>query len=329
MRILALRALGLGDIMTAVPSLRALRRHHGDAHVMLASPAWLHPLLDWIDLADEHLRVDDLSNGCPPTGPIDLAVNLHGRGPQSHRWLMAMQPRAMLAFRHSDEPSVPGPAWSEDEHEVVRWCRLLAWSGIEADPDDLDIDAPPAPPSVADAVLVHPGAKDAARRWPPDRWAQVVAGLADEGARPFITGSASERELCLSIARRAGRPSSSVLAGRLDVLGLAGAVAAARLVISGDTGVAHLATALRRPSVTLFGPTPPSAWGPPPDRSMHRVIWHGRTGDPHGDRVFEGLESISVAEVEAEVRAARREGPPIEDCLVPAAGRTGRCDPRS
>jgi ADP-heptose:LPS heptosyltransferase len=70
-------------------------------------------------------------------------------------------------------------------------------------------------------------------------------------------------------------------------------------VVCGDTGVAHLATALRTPSVVLFGPTPPARWGPPADRPWHRVLWAGRTGDPHGRSADDGLLEIDVADVTA------------------------------
>jgi ADP-heptose:LPS heptosyltransferase len=55
-------------------------------------------------------------------------------------------------------------------------------------------------------------------------------------------------------------------------------------VLCADTGVAHLATAFGTPSVVLFGPTPPARWGPPPERTRHRVLWSGGRGDANGDR---------------------------------------------
>jgi hypothetical protein len=50
----------------------------------------------------------------------------------------------------------------------------------------------------------------------------------------------------------------------------------------------------------LFGPTSPAVWGPPP-LARHRVLWAGRTGDPHGTRCDPGLRDISVARVVAEM----------------------------
>ena len=78
---------------------------------------------------------------------------------------------------------------------------------------------------------------------------------------------------------------------------LAAVVAAARVVVCGDTGVAHLATAYRRPSVVLFGPVSPALWGPPP-RAQHVVLWHGDgTGDPWGTDLDPALAKVTVDEV--------------------------------
>jgi len=80
-------------------------------------------------------------------------------------------------------------------------------------------------------------------------------------------------------------------------------------VVSGDTGIAHLATAYRRPSVVLFGPVPPRRWGPPPDRPYHRAIWHGtraERGDDPGPAVHPALLKIRVDEVLAEAEQAER-----------------------
>ena len=79
-------------------------------------------------------------------------------------------------------------------------------------------------------------------------------------------------------------------------------VAAARLLVSPDTGVAHLATAFGTPSVVLFGPTPPARWGPPADRPQHRALWAGRTGDNFAPAPDAGLLQLTVEQV---LQAAR------------------------
>jgi ADP-heptose:LPS heptosyltransferase len=74
-------------------------------------------------------------------------------------------------------------------------------------------------------------------------------------------------------------------------------VASARLVVCGDTGVAHIASNYRTPSIVLFGPVSPATWGPPPD-PRHLVIFHGDgTGNPHGKTADAALLQITAAEV--------------------------------
>ena len=111
-----------------------------------------------------------------------------------------------------------------------------------------------------------------------------------------ITGGAAERRLAAGIGREAGLEPGAVLAGRTRLLQLTALVSAATLVVCGDTGIAHLATAFRTPSVVLFGPTSPARWGPPPGR-CHRVLWKGTTGDPHAAEPDTGLLGIAVGEV--------------------------------
>jgi ADP-heptose:LPS heptosyltransferase len=296
--ILVLRALGLGDLLTAVPALRGLRAEHPADRLVLATPAWLAPLVDLAGAADALVPVDGLDAAIGGPAP-DLAVNLPGRGPRSHRLLAATRPRRMLAFGNA-AAGFAGPAWSAGEHEVRRWCRLLSTYGIACDPGDLDLAVPGALPAVPGATIVHPGAKSPTRRWPPDRFAAVARRLAAAGHEVVVTGSAGERALAETVAAAAGLPRSRVLAGRTDTAALAALVAGARLLVSGDTGIAHLATAYRTPSVVLFGPVPPRLWGPPPDRPYHRAIWHGTRvdrGDDPGPDPHPALLRVTVAEV--------------------------------
>lgn len=143
-RALVLRALGLGDLLTAVPALRALRRGLPDARIALAAPAALGPLARATGAVDDVLPADGLDAPLRAAGPVDVAVNLHGSGPQSHRLLAALKPGRLLAFACPAAPHDDGPAWDSAEHEVARWCRLAAWYGFRADPRDLDLPAPEA-----------------------------------------------------------------------------------------------------------------------------------------------------------------------------------------
>ncbi|MGH8902465.1 MAG: glycosyltransferase family 9 protein, partial [Egibacteraceae bacterium] len=230
----------------------------------------------------------------------DMAVNLHGRGPESHRTLLAAEPGTLLTFRH---PHVAGPddgpEWRHDEHEVARWCRLLSAYGIAADPDRLHLDVPTrgVPPGARGATLLHPGAAFPARRWPAERWAAVAHAEQASGRPVVITGGPDEAGLAEQVACAAGLAPGAVMAGRTGLLELAALVAVAGRIVCGDTGVAHLATATRTPSVVLFGPTDPARWGPSVDRPLHCTLWAGQTGDPYAQRPDPGLLRISVDDV--------------------------------
>lgn len=324
--LVALRALGLGDLLTAVPALRALRRHHPRHRIVLAAPAALAPLAALTGAVDATVDTAPLAPLDPRLQGADVAVNLHGRGPQSHGLLRASQPRRLLAFA---EPGADGsgPRWRADEHEVLRWCRMLEAHGIPADPHDLRLPRPDAatPEDARGAVLLHPGAASGSRRWPVERFAAVARSLARDGDRVLVTGSAGEAELAAAVVAGAGLAPEDAVAGRTDLPGLLALVADAACVVCGDTGVAHVATAMGTPSVLLFGPTPPGHWGPlvgrDTDPPRHAVLWAGRTGDPHADEPDPGLLQVVPDEVLRTVAAVRGAGRgaagPVELGAVP------------
>jgi Glycosyltransferase family 9 (heptosyltransferase) len=296
-----------------VPALRALRRGFPDHELVLAAPSPLRDLVELSGVACTLLPTRELEplrwSGPAPTA----AVNLHGRGPQSHRLLQALRPARLVAFG-CEEAGHVGPAWDADEHEVRRWCRLLAESlSTPVDPADLVLEAPRVEPPVGGAVVVHPGAAFPSRRWPADRFAAVARWARGEGHDVVVTGGPDEVGLGEAVRRRAGLPVGALLAGRTDLAQLAAEVAAARLVVCGDTGVAHLATAYATPSVLVFGPTPPSRWGPLVP-GPHEVLWHGTAvGDPWADRPDPALLATGVDEVvgaATELLALTRSGSP-------------------
>lgn len=294
--LLVLRALGLGDFLAAVPALRALSEAFPDHRRVLACPSPLEPLA-------LHSRTVDEVLPTAPLAAIDwqrpgVAVNLHGRGPESHRRLLDTRPGRLIAFSSPELPETAGlPRWRADEHEVARWCRLLAECGIPADPARLELPRRglPAVREARGATVVHPGAASAARRWPPARWAAVVRAELAAGRRVVVTAGPSEPDLARRVAELSGLAADAAREG-MGILELAGLIAGAGRVACGDTGVAHLATAFGKPSVVLFGPTPPALWGPPPGH-RHTVLWKGRRSDPLADRPAPGLLAIQPPEV--------------------------------
>jgi hypothetical protein len=287
-------------LLTAVPALRGLRSSYPDHRLVLAAPAPLRELAILTAAVDDLLPTARLGPLTWRQASPSVAVNLHGRGPQSTHALRALQPTALLTHT---QPGEPGPAWDGDLHEVRRWCRLLEYFGIPADPSDLTLARPQTPSPAPGAVLVHPGSGFAARRWPVDRYAAVARHLTGTGRRVVVTGTAGERPLATELAALAGLPDDSVLAGRTTLSQLAALVADATLLICGDTGIAHLATAYGTPSVVLFGPVSPQHWGPPAARLQHVALWAGSTGDTFADHPDPGLLRITTADT---IAAAER-----------------------
>jgi ADP-heptose:LPS heptosyltransferase len=305
--VLVLRALGLGDLLAGVPALRGVRRAFPGHRVVLAQPPGLTELalatgaVDIVFPAEAPGRaVPDLTNW--PGPPPDVAIDLHGNGPASRDALAALRPRRLLAHACPD-----GPPWRDRVNERDRWCAFLHGYGIPADPLDLRLPRPTTPSPAPGEVVVHPGAASGSRRWPGERFAAVVRSLRAAGHRVVLTGGPGEDALIRSVAERGGLSGSDVLTGGLPFGELSALVAGASLLLSGDTGLAHLAVAHGTRSVTLFGPVSPRLWGPPasPD---HVALWKpGPPGDPHGRTLDARLLGIRSGEVAAACLTLLRE----------------------
>jgi heptosyltransferase-1 len=108
------------------------------------------------------------------------------------------------------------------------------------------------------AVLINPGAGWGAKRWPVERYTAVAQGLIDRGFRVVINAGPGEEPLGKAIVQAAGA-ATPVHCSLEQLIALSRRVA---LAIAGDTGPLHLACALGRPVVGIYGPTDPSRNGP-------------------------------------------------------------------
>ena len=288
--LLALRALKLGDLLVAVPALRGLRSAFPEHSMVLAAPAWLGEVLPLIGGINVHLHTPGLDGPIPWEGEVDVAVNLHGSGPESCERLDALSPRHRIGH---EAPGWSGPLWDGALHERERWTRLLAWHGIPADPHDYRLCPPSIEAPGHGVTLIHVGAAHGSRRWPAERFGAVAAQLHRAGHDIRITGGPADRERAEAVARLAGLPPAAAVAGRWSIVEFAAAVAAGRLVVTVDTSAAHFATAYRTPSVVLFGPAAPQQWGPPED-GPHIVLTDEslRVGDVFGEQPDPALLAV-------------------------------------
>jgi heptosyltransferase-1 len=109
------------------------------------------------------------------------------------------------------------------------------------------------------AVLLNPGAGWGAKRWPVERYATVAATLAQRGMRVLLNAGPGEEPLAEAIREQSGGAALPCHCSVAQLIALTRRVA---LVIAGDTGPLHLACALARPVVGIYGPTDPARNGP-------------------------------------------------------------------
>jgi heptosyltransferase-1 len=175
-----------------------------------------------------------------------------------------------------DEPREKPASWFYTERVVTRGAHVIeqdmelaaAVAGDALAPIAPWLPVDPAAEAWADrlqsssatarAVLINPGAGWGAKRWPVERYAAVAQSLIDRGFRVLVNAGPGEEPLAEAVVQSA--PAAEPFACSLSqLIALARRVA---LVIAGDTGPLHLACALGRPVVGIYGPTDPSRNGP-------------------------------------------------------------------
>jgi lipopolysaccharide heptosyltransferase II len=270
LRILLVRFSSIGDIVLTTPLVRALKRRHADAELIFVTKRAMAPLV-----ADNpHLaQVVALEPGeslphlarrlraLHPTHGLDLhgslrsaALRLLVRG----RWSgyakrkvaratliatkldvygghVAVAERYFEAARRLDVRPDGGPPefflGGAARERVARW---LAERGL--------VDAPLA--------ALAPGAAHATKRWPIDHWQALAERLRRAGYRIVVLGGPDDR----GAARQLG-PLGESAAGEFTLQETGACLAQAKVLISGDSGVMHMATGVGTPVVALFGPT--------------------------------------------------------------------------
>ncbi len=332
-RIAIFRALQLGDLLCTVPAWRAIRAAWPRAHITLVGLPWAR------DFAARYRRyLDDFiefpgAPGLPERTAdcvaypafvaamqrraFDLAFQMHGSGELTNPLVASWRARRIAGFHTGadvhDEAQVM-IAWREHEPEVLRYLRLAAAAGAPSRGDHLEFPVSTAErhglAQIFDAgrapyACLHPGARYPSRRWPAVRFAAVADVLAAQGLQIVLTGATDERPLVEEVLRHMRR-SALDLAGRTTLGTLAALVSRARLVVSNDTGMSHVAAAVGTPSVVISSGADVERWRPL-DARRHRTVWHDVPCRPCGHRVcptaHECARGVSVDRVLAHAAA--------------------------
>jgi ADP-heptose:LPS heptosyltransferase len=289
-------------MLCAVPALRALRQALPAAEITLIGLPWAEAFARrvgrYIDrfiavpghpgLPEQPAARGAFDSFCGEVRreAFDLVIQAHGDGRITNGIVAGFGANAMAGFHPSgtSPPSVQGfIAWPETGHEASRLGQLVAALGAPA--SHLSLEFPLLAVDMAEYlqlpglgdlragryVCIHPGARLPSRRWPAGRLGAVARALSDAGMRVVITGTASESTLAAEVRRAAGA-SALDLTGRTTMGSLGLLFAGAALVVCNDTGVSHVAAALREPSVVIACGSEVERWAPL-DRSLHRVLW--------------------------------------------------------
>ncbi len=230
---------------------------------------------------------------------FDLAIQMHGSGQISNLVAMLLGARKTAGF-FAPGQFCPDPdrflPFPENEHEVWRPLRLLELLGIPHRGDtlefpltDSDREALASQPEAAALTpgayaCIHPGANAVYRRWPAERYAAVADSLAAQGLTIVLTGTAGEAAVTNAVARAMQGPAID-LAGRTSLGALGVLIAGAALLVSNDTGVSHLAAALRTRSVIIAPESQVMRWAPL-DWARHHVIPAGHVREIQPDAVI-------------------------------------------
>jgi ADP-heptose:LPS heptosyltransferase len=318
-RVAVLRALALGDMLCAIPAFRALRRALPDARVSLIGLPWAAELVDrYPAYLDEFIEFPGYP-GVPEVQPVDatrvtafmeqmqarrfdLAIQLQGDGTSTNTFTCLLGARWALGATLPERPMPCAGTWvpySPHAHEIDRQLVVISALGSpgddgrlefsvrDRDRDDLTNAVDGARLEPETYVCIHPGAAAERRQWAPERFAAVADALGERGFKIVLTGVESERLILDEVSKLMKMPAID-LAGRTTIGALGALVADARLVVSNDTGIAHLAAALATPTVTVAVATDPARWAPI-GPANHVVVGGVReangckhpAGDPH------------------------------------------------
>ncbi|MVW73190.1 MULTISPECIES: glycosyltransferase family 9 protein [unclassified Bordetella] len=300
-RIAVFRALQLGDMLCSVPAFRALRRAFPQARIALVGLAGAREFVQrfsaYIDELLEFPGISAFPEQAANEAALpefyrrmrdwraDVAIQLHGSGQQSNPIVEQFGADRWVGFvpRASDEMPGARMLWPDTLPEIERYLALLRYAGLD-DANESGLEFPCSEADQAEAtrlldehsldpdkiVLIHAGARLASRRWPISRFSAVARGLYQEGWRVALTGTAGERDMVHALRQQAAVPVAD-LSGRTHLGSMAALVRTSRLLVCNDTGVSHIAAAMKTPSVVVACGSDTRRWAPL-DRRRHRVL---------------------------------------------------------
>jgi heptosyltransferase-2 len=273
--VLAVRFSSIGDVLLTTPLLRAIRRRHPTGRITVLTKSAYAPLLE------DNPSVDALITLRPDGSLPALAAQIRSAG-FTHlldlhdnlrsRILRALAPgpwRGYPKYRAARALLIHGKRDRYPVHRPVPERYFAAARGLEVRPDGEPPEFFLGAPAVGEVgrwleqtglgasrplLAVAPGAAHATKQWPIDHWRALVDRTVEAGMDVVVVGGAADTPIAEQVAAgRAGRSVSA--AGTFGLQATGALLRRAKALVSGDTGVMHMATGVGTPVVALFGPT--------------------------------------------------------------------------
>lgn len=288
-KVAVLRASRIGDFLCATPALRSLRRALPHAEISLITLPLLRDIAVRLSYVDRFIPFP----GFPGIAEqmfeprrsleflrrmqeerFDLAIQMQGTGVHSNPFILLMAPRAAAGFLRAGDPpglldaALPLP---QSGHEAERMLALPLFLGAPAEPLRIDFPLSRDDREAATRLLdglerpligIHPVARDPARRWPLERFYEAGMEMRPRrgGTLVVIADGEHARETAL-LCERFGPPCLDLSAAvSLPVLGAV--IERLSVLVTNDSGPAHIAYALGTPAVTLVGRGDAARYGP-------------------------------------------------------------------
>jgi heptosyltransferase-1 len=278
-RFLIIRLSSLGDIIHTIPAFAALRKRYPSASIRWLVEEKERPILELVDGIDEIIVSGSPGWRTRLRGRDQVALDFQGllksailarlSGARERLGFGRPNLREKAAAIFYTKTLVP---FSENGHVIRKNLKLLSLAGVETQEIDFPIDVPASLTETVRAkveaagaasgrklILFNVGAAWPTKRWPAERWAELLGELRREPLSPLLLwGTEAERSAAEAVASRTGTPIAPFL-GIPEVFAL---LKSSALLVSGDTFAFQAACALDVPVVGIFGPTAPARNGP-------------------------------------------------------------------
>ncbi|SKB87313.1 ADP-heptose:LPS heptosyltransferase [Parapedobacter luteus] len=300
-KIAVFRALQLGDLLCAIPAVRAMRRHFPQATITLVGLPWakqlverfpmyfdaMEPFPGYPGLPEQPYSVQDMPHFLArmQTERFDLALQMQGDGTLVNPLIELFGATYTAGFYTEASYRPPGGLfipYPSHVHEVCRHLLLMQHLGIPhqgldlefplTDEDYADFDALGLPIQPGEYVCIHPGSRAAWRQWPPMAFAYMADRCAELGYGVVITGTTEEMPIVSQVVRYM-RHIPVVAAGKTSLGAAAVLIKQAKAILANCTGTSHLASALGTPGVIISMDGEPNRWRPLNKSSLATIDW--------------------------------------------------------